>query len=121
METIKAIKVRKRKRRGHTIPVSNFQRIQRVRHDQSEFVPFDDLQRMDDDRKIAVNTNYIYWAMMKLAQKKKRQNVLELKEQINKINDERQLYIPMQVKEIKKYFNTIQKDIPENAFKKYNW
>ena len=37
---------------------------------------------MDDNKKIAVNTNYIYWAMMKMAQKKKRQNVLELKKQI---------------------------------------
>ncbi len=117
MGTKKVITVRKRKRKGYTLPVSNFQRMQRARHDQSEFVLFDDLQRMDDNKKIAVNTNYIYWAMMKMAQKKKRQNVLELKKQINKINDERQLYMPMQVKEIKKYFKTIQKDIPENAFK----
>ena len=80
MGTKKVITVRKRKRKGHTLPVSNFQRMQRARHDQSEFVLFDDLQRMDDNKKIAVNTNYIYWAMMKMAQKKKRQNVLEFKE-----------------------------------------
>lgn len=98
--------------------VSNIKIMQSERSEQGEFVQFRDLQKMDDNKKIAVNSNYIYWALVKMARQKKHQNVLNLKQQINKIDDERQLYISMPVKEIKKCFTPIYKDIPDHMFKK---
>lgn len=92
--------------------------MQPGRNGRSEFLQFNDLQRMDDNKMIAVNSNYIYWALVKLSKQKNRQNVLDLKQQINKIDNEKQLYVPMAIKEAKKCFKPICKEIPDNTFKR---
>lgn len=59
---------------------------------------------MNDNKMIAVNSNYIYWALVKLSKQKNRQNVLDLKQQINKIDNKKRLYVPMAIREAKKMF-----------------
>lgn len=86
------------------------------------FLGWEKVEELNATDTILVNSNRLYWQLSEL--KRINQNgeeVLILTKNIGRIRDERSMYVPMQVKDVKKCFGMCGYQLPKNTFRRRDY
>lgn len=78
-----------------------------------------EIESLEEENTVLVNLNRVYWQLSKLSRMKQNEGAVQtLFEKLYDITDEKVMYIPMKVKEIKVCFENGDKNLPVNTFRR---
>lgn len=85
---------------------------------EQDLLNWENVQNLEPEEIILVNSNRIYWQLSELIRLKRNQQGIDiLIKKIHGIKDEKEMYIPMQVEDVKICFRQYRGKIPLNTFK----
>lgn len=83
-----------------------------------DFLLLEDIKMLEPQKIILVNSNRLYWLLSELKRSEKEKMAIKvLTKTINSRENERRMYVPMKVEDVKICFNTCKELLPLNTFK----
>lgn len=81
-------------------------------------INYDVVSKMNEKEEVLVNTNRIYWQLSEELREQKRKAVIrELLAVIERISEDKRMYIPMDAKTVTVCFSSRKDELPNNTFR----